>query len=105
MATKRKEQRDEYAMVFGKRLEAALEAVGLSQAEAGRRMEVPPSRISEYIRGVIFPPVSTIDLLIKTLKLDPAILFPEWAEIIEENRMIQLTTRYRGTAKKSEKAG
>lgn len=70
--------RDDYAVKFGRRLSDALGDAGLTQAEAARRMEVSPARFSEYVRGIVLPPVSTIDRMIEKLQLDAEILFPEW---------------------------
>jgi hypothetical protein len=78
MGRPRKEERADFAIRFGQRLAKALDEVPITQAEAARRMDVSPARFSEYVRGVVLPPVSTIDRLISLLNLDPEILFPEW---------------------------
>ncbi len=62
---------------FGDRLRAALEARGLTQAEAGRRLGVNPVQVARWLSGVRAPSAPRLAEVVAALGLDPAILFPE----------------------------
>jgi transcriptional regulator with XRE-family HTH domain len=58
-------------MQFGDRIRARARELGLSDSEVGRRIDVDPSRVGRYIRGVNEPDLSTLVRLCDALALTP----------------------------------
>jgi transcriptional regulator with XRE-family HTH domain len=63
---------------FGKRLRAARDAVGCTQAEAAEVLGVSRGTYAQYEAGRREPGVLRVLAMVKKLGLDPAILFPEF---------------------------
>lgn len=78
MAVSVRDERREFAEQHGRRFLQALDDRELTQADAARILEIHPSRVNEYVRGLRLMPVDTLVETVAKLDLDPAILFPEW---------------------------
>lgn len=57
---------------FGKRLKAAIQAAGSTQAKFAEDLDVATSTVSQWVRGVCFPEDSREDQIYKALNIDEA---------------------------------
>jgi transcriptional regulator with XRE-family HTH domain len=72
---------------FSDRFRAARIAAGYTQQAAADRLGVPQPRIAEYESGYRVPTIIRMIEIVKTLKLEPAILFPEfWQPATQSTR-------------------
>ncbi|GGF00920.1 hypothetical protein GCM10011611_03130 [Aliidongia dinghuensis] len=58
-------------MQIGDRIRARARELGLSDSEVGRRIQVDPSRVGRYVRGVNEPDLATLVRLCDVLALTP----------------------------------
>ena len=58
-------------MEIGDRIRARARELGLSDSEVGRRIQVDPSRVGRYVRGVNEPDLATLVRLCDALALTP----------------------------------
>lgn len=56
----------------------ALDRAGVSKGEAARRLGIPRPRVAEWCRGKWMPSAARLLWIVATLRLDPAIVAPEW---------------------------
>ncbi len=79
----------EYNRAMGARLQKALEARGHNQSTAADVMGWNASRICDYVRGHRSIRLDVLDDMIRTLDLDPRILFPDWTKRIHRAEVIE----------------
>jgi transcriptional regulator with XRE-family HTH domain len=63
---------------FGRRMRAARERIGLTQAEAADLVGIPQPRIQEYEAGQHVPRLDKLMEFIHRANYDPRIIFSEW---------------------------
>lgn len=70
--------RPQDGLTTGPRFKAALDAAGLSQQEAARKLGVRPATVSEWCSGKACPSLARSIDLVARLGLDPRLIAPEW---------------------------
>ena len=70
----------------GRRIKAAREAAGLTQDQAATLLGVKRPSYAQYELGRRVPSWMNLYELIHLLKLDPAILMPEYASVAKSKR-------------------
>ena len=83
---------DTSCMQIGDRIRARARELGISESEVGRRIQVDPSRVGRYVRGVNEPDLATLVRLCDALSLTPNdLLLPkESAPSSERERQLAL---------------
>jgi hypothetical protein len=79
----------DYNRAMGARLQKAIEARGHNQTTAADVMGWNPSRICDYVRGHRAIRLDVLDDMIRTLDLDPRILFSDWSRRIRRAEVIE----------------
>lgn len=75
------------AKAWGSRLAEAIQARGMTGAEAATKLGMAPSRVYEYVGGARMLPLDTLMTIVDTLELDPFILFPTWKAYAGRERL------------------
>jgi putative transcriptional regulator len=68
------------AIECGRRIKQARKATGITQAEAAKKLGMKRTTYATYEQGVHDTSVSTVYHFIRTLDLDPGIIFPEFVK-------------------------